>query len=295
MNKKNKSYIKILFVLFLGFNNLEAGLWDLLFPGGKQEQNNNKQAVTPGNFTQHLPEGAINVINNNNCSNNFAPNLLLFNSKNPFDLDYQKIREEINDQTNKLSNKFSEVELWAKTHKKRLFLGFLLTSHLFSQGYLKYLEYKLKNNHCWSLWLKSRSIEDLYLLPKDDFSKDLVLNIQNVYTSITNPTDFITPLIKFITDVDTEIKNLKNYSNIVDTYNKLYLNKIIFYDKKLIDSLDDRYKKLVYMKSCFLSWLADYKVFHGSNNSQSQYRKLLNYKKCTKKSKLIAEPENLCL
>lgn len=285
MNEKSKNYIKILFLLCLVFNNLESGIWDIIFPGGKNNQNqetNNNQLSNPGNFSQNLPDRAINVINNNNCSNNFAPNLLLFNSKNPFDFDYQKIREEINTQKNNLSNKFDELSLWAKTHKKRLFLSFIFTSHLLSQSYLKYLEHKLQNNTCWSLWLRSRSIEDIYLLSKDDFSKDLILNIQNVYTSITNPTDFITPLIKFITDVDNEIKNLKNYRNIVNTYNKLYLNKIMFYDKKLAESLDDRQKKLIYMRSCFLSWLADYKIFHNSNNNQSQYRHLLNYRNLKK-------------
>ena len=92
------------------------------------------------------------------------------------------------------------------------------------------------------------------------------LYLQIIYnTCVQNPTDFISPLISFVQTIDKEINTLKKFIDAYWLITKLHTEKLLPVNIKQFATLNERYKKLLYLKNVFLSWAAEYKVNHNKN------------------------------
>lgn len=136
------------------------------------------------------------------------------------------------------------------------------TLYAIIQMKLIYLTTKLSSPNCWSKWQSNNKLEQLYQIPQSVFSHNLLKDIQRTYTTVNNPTDFVTPLVTFMHETDNEIKYLKQYQRIVNWISRLKVSYIFFYSGKLYDDVPDRLNRLSFMKNTFLSWLTDFKINH---------------------------------
>lgn len=170
----------------------------------------------------------------------------------------------LSDYYNRFASKAAEqtqaVGNWIANNKIKSFFIGITVGTLSIQAYLLYLENKLKDPNCWSLWDRSKSLAELYSLSQADMSEKILKDIQRTYTTIKNPTDFVTPLIIFLEDTQFEERYLRHYKLIIEKSRKIYLNKILMYDDALLRSVDERLERLKFIKITFLTWLATYKI-----------------------------------
>ena len=170
------------------------------------------------------------------------------------------------------ANCYTSFVDWLKNNKIKFGLYCAAAGYSSLQGYLFYLKCKLASPNCWSKWQWEKPIEQMYQTPQAEFAHNLLIDIQRHYTTINNPTDFVTPLTKFMKDTEQEYNYLYKYKKIITYLEKLYISKVFFYDANLLASIDNRLQKLSYIKNTFLSWLADYKLNYSQNNqSQNSY------------------------
>lgn len=150
-------------------------------------------------------------------------------------------------------------------HEKRYFIGasiilggYVLACHYFVQGN-KYLE----RTDTWAAWHSETPLDLLVSYPQLDLAKELILEIQRRYSNAKNPTDFISPLITFVKTIDEEIATVKQYSEVYRWAKQCYLHTIFPINQKQFNLLEEKHKKLVYLKNIFLSWAAEYKINHN--------------------------------
>lgn len=191
-----------------------------------------------------------------------------------FDLLGKNVKDIFDQSTEKTKQHFSSFTQWFKNNPLAIGIFSLIISYASLQSYLFYLTAQLSNNNCWSKWQQEKTIDQMYQIGQSQFSQSLLGDIQKVYTTVSNPTDFVTPLIAFMHDTDKETIGLNRYQKIIDTLKKLKLDKIFLYDSKIFQDTPNRLQKLSYMKNTFLAWLADYKM--------SQTQKLTLTKSCPK-------------
>ncbi|MBA3954415.1 hypothetical protein H0X48_03805 [Candidatus Dependentiae bacterium] len=133
-------------------------------------------------------------------------------------------------------------------------------SYIALQSTLLYLRHNLYLPDCWSKWHNTKTLSELYTVPQPTLAKQLINDIQHTYTKLSNPLDFTTPLISFVRDLETEIKYLNLYKSLIKKVQLYKINRIIWFDDKLLEETPDRLHRLAYIKNTFFTWLVDHKI-----------------------------------
>lgn len=133
-------------------------------------------------------------------------------------------------------------------------------SYIATQATILYLRQVLANPQWWSQWHRTKAMTELYSLPQKTLAKQLLSDIQHTYTRLSNPLDFTTPLVSFVRDLEAEIKYLNLYKSLVKNIELCKLNKVIWFDSKLLEETPERLNRLAYIKSTFFTWLIDHKI-----------------------------------
>jgi hypothetical protein len=135
-----------------------------------------------------------------------------------------------------------------------------------TSGYL-YLLYtmvtlRLYFNHAerWFNWNEYLSLDALCARPQDALGIDLVKEVQRRYTSISTPTDFVSPLIKFLMVIDEEEKALALYLRLGPWIERLHLCTLTGYSKELAQQCAVWRRRVGYLRATFMRWMADYKL-----------------------------------
>ncbi len=162
---------------------------------------------------------------------------------------------------------FSSLLSYIANNKKASCFYFLGGSYVALHSYLLYLKYQLNKESCWSLWEKGKSVEDLYQIPQHILAQQLLSYVQQTYTTTDDPTDFVSPFTKFMKDTEQERKYLQRYKTIAKAIDHFYIRRIFFLDKTLVKKIPGRLNRLAYIRSTFLSWLADVKVNQAQESS----------------------------
>ncbi len=141
--------------------------------------------------------------------------------------------------------------------------GYLYWCYRISQ-YQQFLE----RPESWSYWRHEESLDQFIAIPLATLEKDLILEVQRRYSNPQNPTDFITPLIRFARSIDEELLTITQCSSILETLTKLHIIALFpLHESYTQESLQERHKRLTYIKNIFLSWAADYNVTHNRSKS----------------------------
>lgn len=150
---------------------------------------------------------------------------------------------------------------------KRYLLGVtaIFGGYIYACTYIVKANKYLERTDIWVNWKSDIPFDMLVTIPQNELSKELILEIQRRYSSAQNPTDFISPLILFIQTIDTEIDTIKNYIDVYWLITKMHMQTLLPINQKQFSTLNEKYKKLLYLKNIFLSWAAEYKVSHNKN------------------------------
>ena len=144
-------------------------------------------------------------------------------------------------------------------NRKKIFFGSVAFVYLLTNYKLFSLSRSLGNTSCWSFWRSDKSLEQLFEVSQKELAKDLVLDIQKRYTNPANPIDFVRPLVYFTQDLEKEKGRLTIYCEICKIVKKLYIEKIFCINTNLLNSCDDRLKKVAFLNGLFLSCAPDCK------------------------------------
>ncbi|MCL5436974.1 MAG: hypothetical protein M1549_03815 [Candidatus Dependentiae bacterium] len=135
-----------------------------------------------------------------------------------------------------------------------------------ASGYL-YLVYRILAMHTyfqqperWFNWYEQLSLEALCAYPQKELEKELVREVQRRYTAMYTPTDFITPLIKFLQALDEEERMVKSYLSIGSFVQTLRLSMLTRYDRKMAKQCKIWKQRLAFLRNTFMRWMADYKL-----------------------------------
>lgn len=118
--------------------------------------------------------------------------------------------------------------------------------------------FSCKNN--WSTWKKELTNQDIALIPQADFALELMAEIQHRHLTIDRPTDFLSPVAQFIKTIDKEINQLKRYEQTYRWTSHIYLAPILPFDRKKFARAQEKIERLLYLKHCAVTWLAQYKM-----------------------------------
>jgi len=123
----------------------------------------------------------------------------------------------------------------------------------------KYLE----QTDTWAAWHQELVLEELLAMPQHELAKDLVVEIQRRYSNPKNPTDFLSPLISFMREIDREIALTQYYIKLYMILQRTHANAILPVNTTRFATICDVQRRLAYLRNVFLTWAAEYKVNHN--------------------------------
>ncbi len=112
----------------------------------------------------------------------------------------------------------------------------------------------------WFNWYEYLTLEALCAQSQKDLGIELVKEAQRRYTSISAPTDFVSPLIKFLQAIDEEEKALALYLRLGPWIERLRLCTLTGYSSELAQKCDMWRRRIGYLRATFMRWMADYKL-----------------------------------
>jgi len=137
-----------------------------------------------------------------------------------------------------------------------------------SYAYLLYIIHSgnsyLSNNELWSSWRQDLPLDQLLAIPQEQFSQELIREIQRRYTDPRSVIDLVKPLSQFIITTNDEEEQLRWYQSTFGWLSYLHLVKIVPFSKQRFTKINERLQRLAYYKNIFQSWAADYQLNHRS-------------------------------
>lgn len=149
---------------------------------------------------------------------------------------------------------------WIGTNKYKIGLATILLSYAALVAYLVRANYRLHDETLWSRWRIEDSYEQLASMDSKKLGQDLVFAIQRRYTTGAQFTDFIQPLVKFMQDLETEKRFLKNYIFITKWIDRAYMQRIFPINEKKVKLAKKLLQRIYFFEHIFLSWAAEFKM-----------------------------------
>lgn len=182
---------------------------------------------------------------------------------------YNQIKEGIRAIADTIKKAYETVSTTTISYTRRLskgtlFLGAIAGGYVTGTGVNVWLKSYLSSPLRWCRWNEQINLENLFLIPQDQLGTELVKEIQRRYTNSSNPVDFITPFIFFMRDIEQEKRALEWYQRLGTVQNKLYLGKIMFHDKTLLENCDKWLQRVAYLNAVFIHWMADFKFLQNA-------------------------------
>lgn len=154
-------------------------------------------------------------------------------------------------------------------NKKKL----LITSS--ALGIYSYLWYRLLktrwilfNSNSLCNWHSEISFEELIHIPQKQLALELLTTIQHRYQTAKNLTDFLSPLMEFLQEINQELDQLTFCISYYRNLQKVYLSLLFPYQCSLIETAESAHQRLSYLKNLFLAWVTEYKMTtHTSSSS----------------------------
>jgi hypothetical protein len=116
----------------------------------------------------------------------------------------------------------------------------------------------------WSNWQSGRSLDDLFAMSHQKLESDLLFEIQTRYVHPCNPTDFIYSIVQSSTSLNTELEILHEQISRYKWLETFQCMPLFFIHKNELEALQEKHRKLSFMKHIFASWCANYKINKNS-------------------------------
>jgi len=144
-------------------------------------------------------------------------------------------------------------------HKYKIIAGTIAFIYGFVFFKMWRAEHYCQETNTWAAWKNETPLTELLAIPQQELSEQLINDAQSFYMDEHNLTDPISPLIEFIKDIDTEIKQTQQYISLHEWIETLNIEKIFPFRAK-IEALQKKLHRLAYLKNLLASWLSDYKL-----------------------------------
>ncbi|MDP3787787.1 MAG: hypothetical protein Q8Q60_00545 [Candidatus Chromulinivorax sp.] len=135
---------------------------------------------------------------------------------------------------------------------------------LSSYSYISYQIYRsnliINDPNSWSNWNNSRSLNDLFAASQSKLESDVLFSIQTRYVHPTNPTDFIYSIVQASNSLQEEIQTVQGQISRYTWINRCRSMELFFITLQDLESLQEKLRKLLFIKHVFASWCANYKI-----------------------------------
>jgi len=111
----------------------------------------------------------------------------------------------------------------------------------------------------WANWGPLIEAEDLLTLQPEHLEQELLLEIQRRYINAENPTDFISPLISFLNEIEHEQKLAQRYLTISLWLEKIHIQYYLPFRLRTSE-IKLQAQRLVHIKHTFHNWAAHHKI-----------------------------------
>jgi len=139
-------------------------------------------------------------------------------------------------------------------------------------GYVCYTIYRgnrfVEKQELWSSWKSDVALDTLLSIPQKDLAQDLVHEIQRRYTNPRNPTDFVSPLAAFLTEIEQERRDIEYYATFNLWVKRVYVSKLVPLSTSSFENAEKRLTRLAYLKNAFLTWAADFRLAQNKNGAK---------------------------
>ncbi len=137
-------------------------------------------------------------------------------------------------------------------------------SLLYGYVYILYIMYRydeiIDHPLAWNRWKSHACLEELMNQPQHKLEIDLLFMIQNYYTDPINPTNFIYSITQASIALEKEIRAYELQKNLYQYLQSLQATSLFFITQEMIDDLDKKHQKVLFMKYIFSSWCTQYKI-----------------------------------
>ena len=158
-----------------------------------------------------------------------------------------------------------DLYLWADDHAIELLCSALLASY----SYIAYQMYAANqiifDQLAWSNWQGDKKLEELFAIPQATLESELLFAFQHSYIDQQHPTDFMYSLVQSSISLNYEIAIVKLQIDRYQWIAACQCSRFFFINADSIAILQDKYKKLLFMKYIFASWCAHYKIEQHKN------------------------------
>lgn len=118
----------------------------------------------------------------------------------------------------------------------------------------------------WSNWQGEKTLEELLELSQHQLESQLIFDCQLRHIHPTNPTDFIYALVQSSISLQQEIDVMALQITRYQWLARCRCLRLFFIDQASVGILQEKHKKLLFMKHIFASWCARYKIEHHADS-----------------------------
>lgn len=173
---------------------------------------------------------------------------------------FDEIRKQIEQMIDRSKGAAEHTYAYCINNKKNmgLFCAVVGYGYIFYQLFAGH--YYLVNATRWAMWKQGVSFALLRAQPEEEISQELLLEIQQRYLNIENPTDFLTPLVLFLQAVEEEIKKTTYYSTVYHWLNRCYCLKLFPINYAQLRMAREKKERLMYLKYILQLWIARHNI-----------------------------------
>ena len=138
-----------------------------------------------------------------------------------------------------------------KTHLTSIIYPIIVIGALSYTGCLIiiYRTKKLLNNpHAWCNWKPYMILED----SKKMLIQDLLQTIESKHSNNKKPTDYISPMVQFLQEIEEESSILRHYLIMNRWTNRIYMNTILPHSFEQL--VQEKLDRLDFIKKVFFDW-----------------------------------------
>lgn len=148
--------------------------------------------------------------------------------------------------------------LWA--HKFKLIMLILVGTYSSIALTIVRMNHIIDQADAWSCWKQHLSYEELCTIPNKQLEEDLLFTVQHQYMNQKNPTDSITPFVRFVSAIEYEVAILNRYIWLGSWLKRLHIMRLFPMSDDRIKQAEQKLQRLHFVKHIFLSWAATYNI-----------------------------------
>ncbi len=176
----------------------------------------------------------------------------------------QVVQPEVKEPQVPVENSLNSFLNWITDHQIVVAGGVVVTlySSIFYEIYK--VDQVLNDPLAWSNWHNNKKLEDFFTLPAAQLEADLLYAFQHRYIDVTNPMDFMYSLSQSALALDKEIELVHQQLARYQWIERSRCSRLFFVSADAIASLQEKQRKLAFLKHIFSSWCAHHKIEKNS-------------------------------